>query len=129
MCIYSYQIRSSLSFVVWSYDLFCGSFYILWTCLSLNLVPHVERMRGEIGDRGENGLMWLMLLYSASISTNSFGYEWRQKDDLPHRLCPWALWRTSSHSPQPWEYPLYRVLNTSDGFWLISLLLLFSFFL
>lgn len=54
--------------------------------------------------------MWLVLLCSASISTNSFGYEWCPKEDLSHKICHWALQRTFCHSPQPQEYPLYCVL-------------------
>lgn len=127
MCIYSCQIRSSLSFVVWSYDLFCGLFYILWTCLSLTLVPHVGRMRGEIGDRKENYLCdWcsciqhrfqLILLVMNGI----------QKGDLPQIMPVHSLEDLLPLAPTR-GIPSIQSPDVSDGFWLISLLLQFNFF-
>lgn len=127
MRIYSCQIRSSLSFVVWSYDLFCGLFYILWTYLSLNLVPHVGRMRGEIGDRRENGLCDWCSCIQQQFQLILLLVNGVQKGDLP-QIMPVGSSEDLLPLTPTMGISSIQSPDTSDGFWLIFLLLPFSFF-
>lgn len=101
MCNYYYQISSHHTFGLGS----CDQFYCLfYTLLNLSFPASGSsrwRKRREFRERGENGLIWLMLLYSASISPNPFSYEWCPKVDLFHRIGQWALRREDLPQPTP----------------------------